>query len=80
MLADRRITTDAVVAKLGISRESVHSILQYDLNMHQVCLHILPKMLSSKQKEMKADMYRDLIDIIVEDDSFLKDIVTGDET
>ena len=48
--------------------------------MHYVCLHVLPKMLSPEQKEMRVNMYRDMIDMADEDDSLLKKILTDDET
>ncbi|GBL97763.1 hypothetical protein AVEN_1278-1 [Araneus ventricosus] len=79
MRADRRITIDAIASELGILW-SVHSILHDDLNMHHICLHMVPKMLSPEQKEARVNMCRDSIDMADEDDSFLKKIVTGDET
>ncbi|GBM16163.1 hypothetical protein AVEN_126434-1 [Araneus ventricosus] len=41
---------------------------------------MVPKMLSPEQKEERVNMCRDLIGMADEDDSFLKKIVTGDET
>lgn len=69
-----------IASELGISHGSVHSILHNDLNMHRVCLHMVPKMLSPEQKEMRVTMSTDLIAMTDADDSFLRKIVTGDET
>ncbi|XP_054709237.1 protein GVQW3-like [Uloborus diversus] len=78
--ADRRTNIDTIASELGISLGSVHSILHNDLNMHRVCLHMVPKMLSPEQKEMRVTMSRDLIGMADADDSFLRKIITGDET
>ncbi|GBL86737.1 Putative uncharacterized protein FLJ37770 [Araneus ventricosus] len=45
------LTVEAIASELGISHGSVHSILHDDLNMHRICLHMVPKMLSPEQKE-----------------------------
>ncbi|GBO27165.1 hypothetical protein AVEN_111516-1 [Araneus ventricosus] len=45
------LTIDAFASELGISHGSVHSILHDELNMHRICLHMVPKMLSPEQKE-----------------------------
>ncbi|GBO17220.1 hypothetical protein AVEN_188354-1 [Araneus ventricosus] len=42
---------DAIASELGISHGSVHNILHDDLNMHRICFHMVPKMLSPEQKE-----------------------------
>ncbi|GBN48741.1 hypothetical protein AVEN_154869-1 [Araneus ventricosus] len=38
-------------SEIGISHGSFHSSLHDDLNMHRICLHMVPKMLSPEQKE-----------------------------
>ena len=79
MHKDRQISFDAIASELGILHSSVHRILHDDLNMHCVCLHIVHKMLSLEQKEVKMDICRDLTDIANEDGSFLKKIMTNDD-
>ncbi|GBN90805.1 hypothetical protein AVEN_115969-1 [Araneus ventricosus] len=46
------VRTDELTSasKIGISHGSVHSSLHDDLNMHRICLHMVPKMLSPEQK------------------------------
>ena len=64
MIADRRITNDAVASEVGILHWSVHSILHDDLNMHRVYIIICKNMIAM------AD----------EDDWILKKIEVGDES
>ncbi|GFR01391.1 uncharacterized protein TNCT_596231 [Trichonephila clavata] len=78
--ADRRITIDAITSELGISQGRGHSILHEDLNMHRVCMHMVPKMLSPEQRKTSVNMSNDLIDMTDKNDDFLKKIGTSDET
>ena len=64
---DKKITINAIASELGISHESVHSIFYDDLNMHCVCLHMVWKMLSLEQKEVRVNMFRYLIDMTDEE-------------
>ncbi|GBL62524.1 hypothetical protein AVEN_166243-1 [Araneus ventricosus] len=45
------LTIDAIASELGFSHGSVHNILHDDLDMHRICLHMVPNMLSPEQKE-----------------------------
>ncbi|GFW85679.1 uncharacterized protein TNCV_853291 [Trichonephila clavipes] len=54
--ADRPITIDAIASELGISHGSIHRILHNE--KHSVCLHLIPKMLTPEQKEMRVNMSR----------------------
>ncbi|GFQ82196.1 hypothetical protein TNCT_186861 [Trichonephila clavata] len=64
----------AIASELGISHgsEYVHRILHDDLNIHCVCLHMVTKMLSHEQKEMKLSLSSDFIDMADEDKGYLK--------
>ncbi|GFR00010.1 mariner Mos1 transposase [Trichonephila clavata] len=79
---DRRIAIDDFATQLGISHDSVHSLLQNDLKMNKIVFVCtwFQKMLSPEQKEMRVNMSRDLIDMADEDDILLKKILTSDET
>ncbi|KAG5331689.1 GVQW3 protein, partial [Acromyrmex heyeri] len=51
MKKDYRITTRMIAEKLGISNDSVQTILKEDLNMRKLCTKIVPKVLTDEQKQ-----------------------------
>uniref|UniRef100_A0A1B6MJV2 Mos1 transposase HTH domain-containing protein n=1 Tax=Graphocephala atropunctata TaxID=36148 RepID=A0A1B6MJV2_9HEMI len=77
---NRRITIDEILSKVNLSHGSVHTILHDHLNMHRICLRMVPKMLTPEHKEQRMIMAGDLIDAADADPNFLQKIVTGDET
>ena len=69
---------DAIAFELKISHRSVQRTFHDDLNMHRICLHMVPKILSLEQKEVGMIMSWDLIDMANKGDSFLKKILRSD--
>lgn len=78
--ADRRQTIDEVASVVGISHGTCHAILTENLNMHRVCAHMVPKMLTSEQREERALRSGELIDMVDRDPDLLNRVITGDET
>ncbi|GFV23759.1 HTH_48 domain-containing protein [Trichonephila clavipes] len=75
---DRRIIIDVFASQLGISHDSILSIL-HDDKIVFVCLW-LQKNLSPEQNEMRVNMSSDLIDMLIQLTAFCRKILTSDET
>jgi histone-lysine N-methyltransferase SETMAR len=78
---NRRTTVTEMAEKLGISSTSAYSIIHDTLNFRKVCARWVPKQLTEEHKATRVErcavflqQYRE------EGDTFLKRIVTGDET
>ena len=80
VLEDRRLTVQEIVAEVGISTGSVHSILTEDLNLWRVSAKFVPKLLMEQQKELWKEISEDMLDLANHDPEFIKTIITGDET
>ena len=52
VLEDRHLTVQEIVAEVGISTSSVHSILTEDLNLQRVSAKFAPKLLIEQQKKL----------------------------
>ena len=48
VLEDRRLMVQEIVAEVGISTGSVHSILTEDLNLRRVSAKFVPKLLTEQ--------------------------------
>ena len=69
-----------IVAEVGISTSSVHSILNEDLNLQRVYAKFVPKLLTEQQKELRKEISEYKLDLANHDPEFVKTIITGDET
>ena len=58
----------------------VHNILTQELAMRKVCVKIVPKNMTIKQKDSQKDVCLHLLERIQSDRNFLKNVITGDET
>ena len=57
VLEDRHLTVQEIVAEVGISTSSVHSILTKDLNLLRVSAKFDPKLLTEQQKELQKEIF-----------------------
>ena len=80
VLEDRHLTVQEIVAEMGISTGSVHSILTEDLNLRRVTAKFVPKLLTEQQKELRKEICKDMLNLANHDPEFIKTIITGDET
>ena len=80
VLEDRRLTVQDIVAEVGISTGSVHSILTEDLNLRRVSAKFVPKLLTEQLKELRKEISEDMLDLANYDPEFIKTIITDDET
>ena len=80
VLQDGCLTVQEIVAEVGISTGSVHSILTEDLNLQRVSAKFVPKLLTEQQKELRKEIFEDMLNLANHDPKFIKTIITGDET
>ena len=79
VLEDRRLTVQEIVAQVGKSTGSVHSILTEDLNLRRVSTKFVPKLLTEQQKELRKEISEDVLDLANHDPEFIKTIIAGDD-
>jgi hypothetical protein len=48
--------------------------------MHCIAAKFVPRLLTEDQKQNRVDVSQELLDRVNDDDNFLKNIITGDET
>jgi len=66
--------------ELGISKGTVHNIAREDLCKRKICSRFVPHKLTDEQKAKRMETSGDFITMCDKDPSFLRTIVTGDET
>ena len=80
VLEDRRLAVQEIVAEVGLSTGSVHSIFTENLNLRSVSAKFVPKLLTEQQKELWKEISEDMLDLANHDPEFSKTIITDDET
>ena len=78
--ADRRSTIALISEETGLSVGTVHTIVTEDLAMRKVCAKMVPKVLSEEQKQSRVEISQEIVDCIKEDEHFMDNVITGDET
>ena len=71
VLEDRRLMVQEIVAEVGVSTGSVHSILTEDLNLQRVSTKFVPKLLTEQQKELRKEISEDMLDLANHDQEFI---------
>jgi transposase len=77
---DRRVSLRLLSEELGISKSTVHTIVREDLGKRKVCSLFVPHTLTDEQKAKRMETSGDFITMCDQNPSFLRSIVTGDET
>jgi predicted transcriptional regulator len=77
---DRRLTVRMIAEELGLAKTVAHEIVTQELMMRKVCAKLVPKNLSSEQKEHRQFVCRDLLDRLVTEPNFMTRVITGDES
>ncbi|KAL4121902.1 hypothetical protein QTP88_014322 [Uroleucon formosanum] len=80
IISDRRLTVKEVANEVGISIGTCHSILSDTLGMKRVSAKLVPKLLTEEQMEHRIGVCLDLKNWVSNDPSFIKSIITSDET
>jgi hypothetical protein len=77
---DRRLTVRMIAEELELAKTVVHEIVTQELMMRKVCAKLVPKYLSSEQKEHRQFVCRDLLDRLVTEPNFMTRVITGDKS
>jgi len=80
VLENRNSSLREISHELKMSHESVRSILINNLNMRRVAARLVPKDLNFLQKRYREQVSLDMLDRCNSDPTFMKRIITGDET
>jgi len=80
VLENRHSSLREISHELKMSHESVRSILVNNLNMRRVAARLVPKDLNFLQKRYREQVSLDMLDRCNSDPTFMKRIITGDET
>jgi len=79
--SNRRLSVREVAEEVSISKTVCHEILTENLGMHRIAAKFVPHLLTDDQKQNRVDVSQELLDRANDDDdNFLKNIITGDET
>jgi hypothetical protein len=73
------LTVREVAEDVSISKTVCHEILTENLGMHRIATKFVPRLLTDDRKQNRGDVSKELLDR-ANDDNFLKNIITGDET
>jgi histone-lysine N-methyltransferase SETMAR len=80
VLADRRQTIHNVCEVVGLSYETVQSILSDSLNMRHISARFVPRLLSDNQKTLRISVCMELKQQARDNPNFISSIITSDET
>jgi histone-lysine N-methyltransferase SETMAR len=80
LLQNRRLSLRWISEELGISKDSVSTIIHQDLGKRKICSHFVSHSLTDDQKETRMHTAGEFIDTCDQDPTFLQTIVTGDES
>jgi hypothetical protein len=78
--SNRRLPVREVAEEVSISKTVCHEILTENLGMNRIAAKFVPRLLTEDQKQNRDDVSQELLDRANDDDNFLKNIITGDET
>ena len=76
---DRRISLDDIAKTLDLSHGNAHNLVK-SLGFSKVCARWVPRQLTPDFKRQRLDYCTELLQLHEIDDTFLRRIVTGDET
>ncbi|XP_018373096.1 PREDICTED: putative uncharacterized protein FLJ37770 [Trachymyrmex cornetzi] len=77
---DRRMTVRELEEELGIPKTIIWEILTSNLQMTRVCAKFIPKLLRAEQKKLRLEIAQDNLEMVNNDDTVLKKVITGDES
>ena len=77
---NRHLSLREITAELSVSHESIRTIFNDCLGMKRVAARLVPRDLNFFQKLNRVKMAEDMLERVNSDPTFIKRIVTGDET
>ena len=70
----------AVAKLINIDKETVRQVLHNNFNMKKVCSKMVPRILSPEQKEIRMNIFADILQNTENDPNFLENVITCDES
>ncbi|EGI67902.1 FLJ37770-like protein, partial [Acromyrmex echinatior] len=80
VIENRHFSLREIAAELTVSHESIRTILRDCLGMKRVAARLVPKDLNFLQKLNRVKVAEDMLERVNSDPTFIKRIITGDET
>ena len=80
MTISRKLTIREIAEEFNIAYGSAQDILVNDLSLRRVAAKLVPKDLDFMQKRNCVNVAKDMLSKVDSDPSFIKQIITGDET
>lgn len=80
VLENRNTGLREIADTLNMSHETARTILTHNLGMKKVAARLVPKDLNFLQKDARKQVALDMLQRVNSDESFIKRIITGDET
>ena len=80
MTLSRKLTIREIAEELNIAYGSAQDILVNDLGLRSVAAKLVPKDLNFMQKRDRVDVAKYMLSKVDSDPSFIKRIITGNET
>ena len=77
---DRRLTVRELENDLGIPKITVWEILNKILGMTRVCAKVIPKLLTTEQKDLRFEIAQDNLEMVSDDERVLNKVITGDKS
>ena len=80
MTVSRKLTIKEIAEELNMAYGSAQDILVNGLGLRRVAAKLVPKDLNFMQKRDRVDVAKDMLSKVDSDPSFIKRIITGEET
>ena len=78
VMSDHRLTLRMISSELNLNWFTIHKILTQDLDMRNGCTKMVPKNLTTEQKDNRRDECLDLLDRLEREPEFFSHVITGD--
>ena len=69
-----------IADEVSVNKFTVHQIVTQDLMMRKVCAKLVPRVLTTEQKQRRVDVCREMLNELEKNPDFLDSVVTGDES
>ena len=69
-----------IADEVSVNKFTVHQIVTQDLMMRKVCAKLVPRVLTTEQKQQRVDVCCKMLNELEKNPDFLDSVVTGDES
>ena len=77
---NRQLTVRELENHLGIPKTTVWEILNKILGMTRVCAKLIPKLLTTEQKDLCSKIAQHHLEMVNDDENVFKKVITGDKS